>query len=182
MLSSDYLSSLIECHKEQHEKWVDFRERNLLRKMDLALNQVQLSSTELLHATADQLKKISDDSLSSHSVKQYAIEVPPVPEEFPESSLKSAIYPLPISIENQCTTLGLARNLDKFSEEFHFSNGKEKEAKFLPLRKGKAEFNLDLAYDRYSFLKTMEVHKKDQLNYEQFLRNSAENESVVAPT
>ena len=150
--------------------------------MDLALNQVQLSSTELLHAAADQLKKISDDSFSCHSVKQYAIEVPPVPEEFPESSLKSAIYPLPTSIENQCTTLGLARNLDKFSEEFHFSNGKEKEAKFLPLRKGKAEFNLDLAYDRYSFLKTMEVHKKDQVNYEQFLRNSAENESVVAPT
>ena len=100
MLSSDYLSSLIECHKEQHEKWVDFRERNLLRKMDLALNQVQLSSTELLHAAADQLKKISDDSFSCHSVKQYAIEVPPVPEEFPESSLKSAIYPLPTSIEN----------------------------------------------------------------------------------
>lgn len=66
----------------------------------------------------------------------------------------------------------MGANLHKFSEELDFHCPKEKS--FLPLKKtNKKEFNLDLAYKRFAFLKSMEKHKKEQEEYESYLRKSA---------
>jgi hypothetical protein len=120
-----------------------------------------------LHATPDDLKK----DINEHTRNLFKIKVPPIPEEFPElSAKKTKIYPLPISHENQCKTFGLGRNLYIFAEEFDFTSGKKKE--FLPIVKGKKHFTLQLAYKRYAFLKGMEKHKKEQKEYEEFLRNN----------
>jgi hypothetical protein len=115
--------------------------------MDIAFNAIPLSSQELLHATPDKLKRISEKDINEHTQNLFKIEVPPIPEEFPElSTKKTKIYPLPISHENQCKTFGLGRNLDMFAEEFDFTSGKKK--KFLPIVKGKKHFNLQLAYKK----------------------------------
>lgn len=66
----------------------------------------------------------------------------------------------------------MGANLHKFSEELDFHCPKEKS--FLPLKKtNKKEFNLDLTYKRFAFLKSMEKHKKEQEEYESYLRKSA---------
>lgn len=66
----------------------------------------------------------------------------------------------------------MGANLHKFSEELDFHCPKEK--MFLPLKKtNKKEFNLDLTYKRFAFLKSMEKHKKEQEEYESYLRKSA---------
>lgn len=62
----------------------------------------------------------------------------------------------------------MGRNLDSFTDEFNFLARTDNS--FLPLKKSKKEFNLDLAYKRYAFLKSMEVHKKGQHEYEKYLR------------
>ena len=124
--------------------------------MDIAFNAIPLSSQELLHATPDKLKRISEKDINEHTQNLFKIEVPPIPEEFPElSTKKTKIYPLPISHENQCKTFGLGRNLDMFAEEFDFTSGTSQ------IVKGKKHFNLQLAYERYAFLKGMEKHKKE---------------------
>lgn len=81
---------------------------------------------------------------------------------------KAKIYPLPISHENQCTTLGVARNLDLFQEEFSFTCNKQE--RYLSLKSTGKDFDLDKAYKRFAFLKRLEQHKKHQQSYEQFLR------------
>lgn len=135
--------------------------------MDLAFNDVNLSSEELKSASPQSLKSASELS----NPQKFKIDVPQVPEEFPnQSSKKSQMYSLPLSIENQCKTLGMGRNLDSFTDEFGFVT--KKENIFLPLKKSKKEFNLDLAYKRFAFLKSMEVHKKGQHEYEKYLRQS----------
>lgn len=117
--------------------------------MDLAFNDVNLSSEELKSASPQSLKSASELS----NPQKFKIDVPQVPEEFPsQSSKKSQMYSLPLSIENQCKTLGMGRNLDSFTDEFGFVTKKEKI--FLPLKKSKKEFNLDLAYKRFAFLKS----------------------------
>lgn len=175
-----YFNSLSSENNEQHhEKWKQFKERNILRKMDIALNTIPLSCQELLHATPEQLKRISNNERNGPD--QFKIEVPSIPEEFPDlSTMKAKIYPLPISHENQCKTFGLGRNLDLFAEEFNFTN--ERKEKFLPLLKNK-KFNLQLAYERYAFIKGMEKPKKDQRDYEKFLRNNETHlsDEFVAP-
>ena len=106
---------------------------------------------------------------------QLKIHVPAIPEEFPGlSSRKTKIYPLPISHESQCKTFGLGRNLDMFADEFNCRS--ERKKRFLPILKSK-KFNLQLAYERYAFLKGMEKHKKDQIVYENFLRNNETHSS-----
>ena len=92
------------------EKWREFKKRNLLQKMDNALNCITLSEEEL--------KCASDDSLKQYSVpksREYDIDVPAAITEFPEfANIATKIYPLPISHENQTKIVGVAGNLDLF--------------------------------------------------------------------
>lgn len=90
------------------EKWVAFKQRNLLPKMDVALHMVLLSSSQLLNASSEELKHLTEGD------KQQGLktEVPHIPDEFPDlASQKTAMYPIPLSYENQYKTLGLGRNL-----------------------------------------------------------------------
>lgn len=157
-------------NKEQLAKWIKFKKRNLLRKLDLGLNSVQLTSEEL--------KKAPNDLLITHAnsterPKRYAIEVPPPDEEFPGDEY-SAVFPLPISHENQCTNYGVASNLDLFTSEFGFHTINK--SRNLSIKKNNKEFNIDHAYERYAFVKALDHHRKIQASYEQVLRGqTAEN-------
>lgn len=158
------LSENNECHLR---KWEEFKKRNTLRKMKVAFNDVQISKEELKDISSEQLQNVA--SKHDHDENQFKIELPEIPCEFPDMAKKEAkIYPLPISHENQCTTLGVASNLDLFQDEFQFDSKKENQ--YLPLKSSRKDFNLELAYKRFAFLRTLEQHKKKQQAYEHFLR------------
>ena len=147
------------------EKWREFKKRNLPQKMDNALNCVTLSEEEL--------RCVSDDSLKQYSVPKsplYDIDVPAAITEFPEfANIATKIYPLPISHENQTKIVGVAGNLDLFQKEFNFKCEKDKQ--YLPLNSSGKDFDLDRAYERYAFMKSLERHKKKQRQYEQIIRH-----------
>lgn len=144
-----------------------FKERNLLKKLDLGLNIIQISKQEIVTSNSEALQK---EALPAESRKPlFVLDIPPVAEEFPDQSHEtSKMFPLPLSHENQCTNVGAASNLELFAEEFKFSGKKEK--KSVPLTFTLTEFDLDAAYSRYAFLKELERHKEEQKRYEQILR------------
>ena len=130
-----------------------------------------------MHLSKEELSGASSDVLQSQEAETrpplYVIDIPPVEEDFPHlSGEKTNIYPLPISHENQCKIVGVASNLDLFASEFGFKTNKAK--KYLPLKQNGKEFDLDRAYARYAFIKTLEQHKLQQSRYEQILRHARE--------
>ena len=88
---------------------------------------------------------------------------------------KTSIYPLPISHENQCTTVGLAGNLDKFMEEFSFHS--QENQQYMPVRKSGKAFAIDKAYERFAFIKSLEKHKEQQAYYDTILRRTLDESS-----
>ena len=145
----------------------------MLRRLDLALNKVQMTKDEIKGASSDVLK--AQESAESPCAA-FRIDIPPVLEDFPDQSrVKAPIYPLPLSHENQCTIVGTASNLELFSSEFGFKSSKAK--KYLPLKKSGKDFDLERAYQRYAFLKALEQHKVQQNQYEHILRHEAVDES-----
>ena len=167
----------IENNPEHHKKWLQFKEKDMLRKIDVALNCVTESPEEILAATSETLQKIADTAQQKLNTplekKTYKIIVPKVDEEFPDlGNIKTQIFPLPISHENQCSTVGLASNLDRFAEEFDFKC--EKKERFMPVKMSSKEFALDKAYERFAFLKSLQKHKEQQKTYEQILRGTGE--------
>ena len=140
-------------------------------KLDLGLNKVRMSSSELIGATAEELQKKANEE--EVTPKPFKINVPSPDEEFPHlRETKTDIYPLPMSHENQCSLMGTAVNLDIFSDEFGFPV--EERKMFLPLKYSAKEFDLDRAYERFAFMKSLEMHKLQQKDYEQFLRRVGE--------
>ena len=149
----------------------------MLRKLDIGLNCVTESAEKILAGTSESLQKIADAAQQKLNTpiekKTYKIVVPKVDEEFPDlGNVKTQIYPLPISHENQCSTVGLASNLDRFAEEFDFKN--EKNERFMPVKMSGKEFALDKAYERFAFLKSLQKHKEQQKAYESILRGTGE--------
>ncbi|KAK3748690.1 hypothetical protein QZH41_006282 [Actinostola sp. cb2023] len=156
-----------ECNQDHYERWMSFKERNALRQLDFGLNCVRIESEEISAASSKELEKASAEATTNS--KTFKIDIPKVHEDFPSlGQKKTKIYPLPISHENQCTILGVASNLDLFSEEFGFPCKKEK--MYLPMKKSGKEIDLDKAYERYAFLKAYEQHKEEQKEYERILR------------
>ena len=99
-----------ENNAEQHQKWLQFKDRNLLRKLDMALNCVPESEEQIKSAKNEDLLKFADAAQLRQRLpmekKDYKISIPAVDEEFPElGTTKTLIYPLSISHENQCTLL-----------------------------------------------------------------------------
>ena len=93
--------SISEAHDEINRKWDSFQNKNLLRKLDITLNSVDLSSEEIKSSTSEKLQEIANATESKKNQK-YVIHVPPVEEDFPELAEKpTEIFPLPISHENQ---------------------------------------------------------------------------------
>lgn len=79
-------------------------------------------SSEILQKVADAAEERQKLPLRE---KTFKIIVPVADEEFPEvGNTKTPIFPLPISHENQCSTVGLASNLDRFTEESGFHHEK----------------------------------------------------------
>lgn len=146
--------------------------------MDVALNVVNMSKEQLKTMSSEELQAHACAPTPSQSSKTFKIKVPEIPCEFPDMAKKEAkIYPLPISHENQCTTLGVASNLDLFQVEFGFTSNKQE--KYLPLKSSGKDFDLDKAYKRFAFLKKLEQHKKQQQSYEHFLRGQEHAVSVA---
>jgi len=170
----------LDNHPEHKKIWEDFKQRDILRKFHTALNNIPLSRDQLMTSTLDETRNLADNAERSQkscdSSLKYVVDVPKVPIEFPDmANNKTEIYPLPISQENQCKTIGLAQNLDMFAQEFGFQCNKK--TKFLPLKKNQKEFDLDLAYSRYAFLKSMERHRENQALLDATLRgNSIQDE------
>ena len=155
------------------EKWCQFKIRNLLQKMDNALNYVTLSKKDLTCATDDFLKEYSAGQSPT-----YEIDVPAAITEFPEfSSAATKIYPLPISHKNQTKIVGVAGNLDLFQKEFNFKCEKDKQ--YLPLHSSGKDFDLDRAYERYTFMKSLERDKEKQRRYEQIIRHEPVDDEAV---
>ncbi|KAK3754178.1 hypothetical protein QZH41_020604, partial [Actinostola sp. cb2023] len=176
--SLKYDDLLIENNPIHEEKWKDFKCRNTLRKMDVALNALSISREQLKTMSSEELQKLASTPIPGQT-KPFKIEVPEIPCEFPHMAKKEAkIYPLPISHENQCTTLGVASNLDLFQEEFGFDS--KKQDRYLPLKSSGKDFDLDQAYKRFAFLKMIEQHKKKQQNYEHILRGHDEHAIGIA--
>ena len=154
----------------------------MLRKLDVALNCGLESEEGIKSGTAENLQKLADAAQarqqSPTGKKTYKIDVPAVDEEFPElKNTKTEIFPLPISHENQCKTVGLASNLDRFTEEFKFKF--EKNEKYMPLKDSGKEFALDKAYERFAFMKSLERHREKQATYEHILRRTTDELTVT---
>lgn len=112
-----YSFTFIENNPEHNQKWTNFKEKEMLRKLDVGLNCITESSEEIMSGTSESLQRVADAVLQRGNIslenKRYKIIIPGVDEEFPDmGNEKTQIYPLPISHENQCSTVGLASNLD----------------------------------------------------------------------
>lgn len=93
-----------ENNPEHNEKWKAFKARNMLRKLDIGLNSVNVSANELRSATSERIEGYA--AAENQTQRKFKIEIPPVDEEFPDLGRKKTnIYPLPISHKNQCKTL-----------------------------------------------------------------------------
>ena len=139
-------------------------------------DNMQIMRTSLRHL------RLSKLHIKIVSKLKYVIELPKLKEEFPMlATEKSQVYPLPLSFENQCATMGAANNLNLFSEEFQFPC--EPVERYLPMKKNSADFDVDAAYERYAFLKTLNKHKEKQARYENVLRKRGNDssENVEAP-
>ena len=114
------------------------------------------------------LKSVAEKAMNEPN-KNFVIDIPEMKAEYPSlATEKSRVFPLPLSYENQCTIMGAANNLALFSEEFNFPSNSVK--KYIPLKTGKSEFNLDAAYERFSFMKSLARHRERQERYENILR------------
>ncbi|XP_028416204.1 uncharacterized protein LOC114540105 [Dendronephthya gigantea] len=175
-----YEDTKLDNNPEHKQIWEEFKERNLLRKMDVAFNLVPCRIDELKNKTSTDIRMIAENDADDET-KEFVIDVPPLKQEFPELACqKSQVYPLPLSFENQCTTMGTANNLSLFSEEFNFPC--KPAEKYIPMRQNAANFNLEAAYERYAFLKSLDKHKDKQRRYENILRKrdgeSADKDNV----
>ena len=65
-------------------------------------------------------------------------------------------------------------NLDLFTKEFGFQSKKETKTT-VPLRGTGVDFALDRAYERFAFVKSLELHKERQLEYKKILRGETAN-------
>ena len=76
-----------------------FKERNLLKKLDLGLNRIQMSKQEILSSNGEALQK---EAVAEQSRRLFIIlDIPSIPEEFPDqSNATSQMFPLPLSHEN----------------------------------------------------------------------------------
>ena len=78
----------IENNPDHHKKWLQFKEKDMLRKLDVALNCVRESREEILAATSKTWLKIADTAQQKLNTpleeKTYKIIVPKVDEEFPD--------------------------------------------------------------------------------------------------
>ena len=123
------------------------------------------SSEEIQQMVSTEIKGVADKALSDPDDVKYVIEVPKLKEEFPMlANEKLQVYPLPLSFENQCTTMGAANNLSLFSEEFEFPS--EPVERYIPMKKNNADFDIDGAYERCAFLRKLTKHKEKQARYE----------------
>lgn len=152
----------------------------MLRRLDVALNCVVETEDEIVSASNEDLERFAEAAEARRNLpmnrKKYIIDVPPVDEEFPSmAKTKTSIYPLPISHENQCTTVGLAGNLDKFTEEFSFHS--QENQQYMPVRKSGKAFAIDKAYERFAFIKSLEKHKEQQAYYDTILRRTLDESS-----
>jgi hypothetical protein len=89
---------------------------------------------------------------------------------------EAQIYPLPISHENQCTTLGAASNLDLFKNNLILSLTNSRNSSFFkPLEK------ISNLTERTNglLLKSLEYHKKTQRDYEHILRGKCTVEEIT---
>lgn len=137
------------------------------------MNAVQLNKEEIVTGSSEFLQEQATTEKKPPAL--FNLFVPGEDVEFPHlSTRKSRIYPLPMSHENQCKIVGTASNLDLFTGEFSFESQPTK--KYLPLRATGKEFDLDKAYQRYAFTKTLEKHKQQQQRYEEILRKQAEED------
>ena len=171
----------VENNPEQNEKWDNFKKRNHLRKLDLVLNCISKSEDEIRGLSNADFKKLAVEVEEKQRLpmekRTYKIHIPSVEVDFPElAEKKTPIYPLPISHENQCSSAGMASNLDRFTEEFSFTA--KRDPKYLPINKSGKEFALEKAYERYAFMKTLEHHKNQQSAYEKILRRTPEDENL----
>ena len=141
--------------------------------MDLALNTVNIDKSALKSMSSEKMKEST--SAEASSTKKYEIDVPRVPDEFPDMGNKAAdIYPLPLSHENQCTTIGVANNLEMFQEEFDFKSNKN--VKYLPLKSSGKSLIWNRAYKRFAFLRKLDRHKEQQEKYANTLRGCTPSE------
>ena len=170
-------TSVSENNPEHKQLWDEFSERNLLRKMHLALNLVHNSSEEIQQMDSTEVKRVAEKALTSDpGDMKYFIEVLKLKEEFPMlASEKSQVYPLPLSFENQCTTMGAANNLSLFSEEFKFPC--DPVERYIPVKKNSTGFDVDAAYERFAFLRTLSKHNEKQARYENILRKRGNDDS-----
>lgn len=174
------MSTFAENNEEQNAKWTEFKKRNMLRKLDLALNRVLDTHDDIVCASNAELQKMAEKAQGREQLprneKKYIIDIPSPDEEFPHlATTKANIYPLPVSHENQCSTVGLAGNLDKFTEEFKFLSQSQTNSKCIPVRKSGKSFAIEKAYEPFAFMKSLERHKEQQSNYERILRRTLDS-------
>ena len=115
-----------------------------------------------------------NQKLNTPLEKTYKIVIAKADEEFTAlGNVETQILPLSISHENQCSTVGLASNLDRFAKEICFKN--EKNERFMPVKTSGKEFALDKAYKRFALLKNFQQDKEQQKAYECILRGTGED-------
>lgn len=155
---------------------MDFKDRNLLTKLNIGLNLIDLTADQVQSASSEDLQKVAAKAEEVKKNRKYDIKIPDITEEFPSQGKKaSKVYPLPISNENQCTILGVASNLDIFTDEFGFKIVNNKKLS-VPITRISKNYDLEMAYKRYAFLQSYKRHKETQKEYDSILSGQEMNE------
>ena len=83
-----------------------FKERNLLKKLDLGLNIIQISKQEIVTSNSEALQK---EAFAAESRKPlFILDIPPVAEKFPyQSHETSKMFSLPLSHASNARMLEL---------------------------------------------------------------------------
>ena len=165
-------------HKMIWEKWCD---RYFLQLLDKSLNHIpnhpkqfdEMNEAEV-HAW---LQKINFEEARENAPAKFRVKIPPV-EEFcknMQSLNKTDIFNLPLSLEDNLTLTGTASILEDFANEFGIPC--DKPNGYIEFDSEKKEFDLKAARDRYLFMKSVQMHHTEMLEFEKEI-TSAEKEIV----
>jgi hypothetical protein len=157
-------------HRESWEKWSD---RFFLELLDKSLNGLPTSPKPLFEMSEQEIHSwLEQANFKEEKQQRYKITVPPV-EEFckkMQSTDKSDVINLPLSLEDNSTLTGTAAILDNFANEFTIPQGES--SRYIEFNNTTKEFDLKSARERYYFIKSFQLYQSQMIELEKQLESN----------
>ena len=162
------VKSFADSHWDLNELLTERMNIYLLQALNMVLNELNVSYGELKKTTEKELDAfIKNKKYTSNQESSFPIIVPKTSEEYAESSTKSNIMILPLSIEDESLTTGTACVMREFSQDLDIPLKKSDQYVIYSVQSGK--FDLHSARERYRFYQEMEYHDRQMEKFRKLM-------------